>query len=125
MFETLYQSGKGVWQEELDDKVDIRDVDTHPGTLGSHKDIDNTCLEVLHDFSLAVFVMKRVSKADLGVELLQYLVPKVLSNVEQVEYCSFPFALLLPYVAVSPLSHSPCHAPYAPDSTIMRYHASI
>jgi hypothetical protein len=47
------------------------------------------------------------------------------ANVEQVVYCSILFALLLPYVAVSPLSHSPCHAPYAPDSTIMRYHASI
>jgi hypothetical protein len=45
--------------------------------------------------------------------------------VEQVVYCSIPFALLLLYAAVSPLSHSPCHAPYAPDSTIMRYHAPI
>jgi hypothetical protein len=45
--------------------------------------------------------------------------------VEQVVYCSFPFALLVLYAAVSPISHSPCHAPYAPDSTIMRYHASI
>jgi hypothetical protein len=45
--------------------------------------------------------------------------------VEQVVYCSFPIALLLPYAVVSPYLTAPCHAPYAPDSTIMHYHASI
>jgi hypothetical protein len=61
------------------------------------------------------------------VRLRTLNIPCVLSkgSVEQVVYYSFPFALLLPYAAVSPLSHSPCHAPYAPDSTIMHYHAPI